>query len=119
VIAATNQPHFDKLGVPLRDRPGHTADCQRFEECFPWQCDCHVRAACKDEAGSIAFRIQGLEQGDWLGRYDPNDEEWLPPRMHMAFLRMGIVSPKESPEGGYVLTPLGLAVVEELKAKAA
>ncbi len=68
-----------------------------------------------EEATSIARRLRWTAQGDWLSRYDPNDEEWLPPRMHMAFLRMGIVSPQESPEGGYMLTPLGLAVAEELK----
>lgn len=68
-----------------------------------------------EEATSIARRLRHTTQGEWLSRYDPLDEEWLPVQMHMVFLRMGIVSHKESPEGGYMLTPLGLAVVEELK----
>lgn len=69
----------------------------------------------KEEALSIARRLLHTSQGEWLSRYDPADEEWLPPRMHMAFLRMGIVSSEQHPEGGYMLTPLGTAVVEELK----
>jgi len=72
-------------------------------------------SATKEEAISIARRLQFTAQGDWLSRYDPKDEEWLPPRMHMAFLRMGIVSPEPHSEGGYQLTPLGLEVAEELK----
>lgn len=68
-----------------------------------------------EEAVSIARRLLHTSQGDWLARYDPDDEEYLPARMKMAFLRMGIVSHEEHPEGGYMLTPLGLAVVEELK----
>jgi len=66
------------------------------------------------EAISIAQRLLHTGQGDWLSRYDPEDEEFLPPQMHMAFLRMGIVSHEEGPEGGYLLTPLGLAVADEL-----
>lgn len=68
-----------------------------------------------EEAESITRRLMFTAQGDWLSRYDPEDEEFLPPRMHMAFLRMGIISPEEHPEGGYILTPLGLAVVENIK----
>ena len=66
------------------------------------------------EAISIAQRLLHTGKGDRLGHYDPEDEEFLPPQMHMSFLRMGIVSHEESPEGGYLLTPLGLAVADEL-----
>jgi hypothetical protein len=68
----------------------------------------------QEEAISIAQRLRDTSQGDWLSRYDPSDEEYLPARMQMAFLRMGLVSHEESPEGGYMLTPLGLAVAGEL-----
>lgn len=69
----------------------------------------------KEEAISIARRLLHTSQGDWLSRYDASDEEWMPPRMHMAFLRMGVVSSEPHPEGGYMFTPLGMAVVEELR----
>jgi hypothetical protein len=68
-----------------------------------------------EETVSISARLRHTSQGDWLSRYDPKDEEWLPAQMHMAFLRMGIVAAEESPEGGYMLTPLGLSCVEQLK----
>lgn len=64
---------------------------------------------------SLSRRLRHTEQGDWLSRYDPNDEEWLSARMHIAFLRMGIVSPEMSQDGGYKLTHLGLAVVKKLQ----
>lgn len=40
-----NQAHFDTLGTALKERPGHTADCARFEDLYPWQCDCQAKAA--------------------------------------------------------------------------
>ena len=68
-----------------------------------------------EERISIARRLLFSEQGDWLARYDPTDEEFLPPRMHMAFLRLGIVSHLESPEGGYMLTDMGKALAADLR----
>lgn len=68
-----------------------------------------------EEATSIAARIRHTSNGDWLTRYDPGDEEFMPRQMQMTFLRMGIVSPDEDPRGGYMLTALGLAIVEELQ----
>lgn len=68
-----------------------------------------------EEAASIAARVRHTANGDWLTRYDPGDEEFLPAPMHMTFLRMGIVSPDEDPRGGFMLTALGLAIVEELQ----
>ena len=67
------------------------------------------------ERAAIVRRLLHTSQGDWLSRYDTSDEEWMPPRMHMAFIRMGVVSSEPHPEGGYMLTPLGMAVVEELR----
>lgn len=28
-----------------QDGSGHTADCPRFEDLYPWQCDCRAKAA--------------------------------------------------------------------------
>lgn len=41
----------------------------------------------KEEAVSIARRLLHTSQGDWLSRYDANDEEWMPARMHSDWLR--------------------------------
>lgn len=68
-----------------------------------------------EEAASIAARVRHTANGDWLARYDPSDEEFMPPKMHMTFLRMGIVTPDGDPRGGYMLSALGLAVVEVLR----
>ena len=69
-----------------------------------------------EEAASIAARIRHTANGDWLTRYDPGDEEFMPAAMHMTFLRMGIITPDGDPRGGYMLSALGLAIVEELRA---
>jgi hypothetical protein len=70
----------------------------------------------REEAWSIARRLP-FSQEEWLARHDPADPEWCPARMTIAFLRMGLISPDEV-EGGYLLTPLGLAVRSHLKDQA-
>lgn len=40
-----NQAHFDKLGTPMMERPGHTATCSRFDDLHPSQYDCQAKAA--------------------------------------------------------------------------
>lgn len=62
-----------------------------------------------DIALTIASRLRHSEQGDWISRHDPADPEWCPPRMVLAFLRLGLVV-NDDVEGGYLFTPLGLAV---------
>lgn len=81
-MALTNQQHFDRLGVPLSDRPGHTAACPRFYETSPWLCDCHAKSATEDSA----------EEGDGAGiiasrRITPTDagtRQRLRPRVTMV-----------------------------------
>lgn len=48
----TNQEHFDRLGTPLSDRPGHTASCAKFETHYPWKCDCHAKAEAPMQAAA-------------------------------------------------------------------
>lgn len=62
----------------------------------------------------VANTLRYTAKGDWLARYDPEDMEYLPRIMELEFQRMGIVSYEEHPEGGYILTPLGVMVADEL-----
>lgn len=62
-MALTNQQHFDRLGIPLADRPGHTAACPRFGETFPWLCNCQAKAAeasAEQALADLAARDSGV-----------------------------------------------------------
>lgn len=42
------------------DKPGHTADCPRFEDLYPWQCDCRFES----ELLALAERCEKASEPD-------------------------------------------------------
>ncbi len=71
----SNQTHFDRLGVPLSERPGHTGDCPHFEQLYPWQCDCQERAAASSALDAEITRIPAMREqarliGEQLSKLD-------------------------------------------------
>lgn len=65
-----------------------------------------------DDALHIARHLP-IAQAEWLAIYDRDDEEWCPPRVALAMVRTGLIRADDM-DGGYLLTPLGLAVRQHL-----
>lgn len=66
------------------------------------------------DLGDIARGVRFTPVGDWLERFDPNDEEYCSPRIVMELVRRKLAVPDDE-QGGYKLTPLGLNVAQQLR----
>lgn len=66
------------------------------------------------DLGEVVREVRFTPVGDWLERYDQNDEEHCPARIVMELVRRRLAVPDDE-LGGYKLTPLGLNVAQQLR----
>jgi len=66
------------------------------------------------DLGEIARGVRFTPVGNWLERFDPDDEEHCPARIAMELVRRKLAVPDDD-LGGYKLTPLGLNVAQQLR----